>query len=71
MSSRRQPSAFRQSDLAKAIKTAVAAGLRVTKINFKTGELVTASAENSAVGAENSAGINEWDEGLRHDKSST
>jgi hypothetical protein len=65
----RAPSAFRQSDLAKAIKAAIAAGLRVTKINFKTGELVT--ADNSAVGAENSAGTNEWDEGLRHDKSST
>jgi hypothetical protein len=39
MAMARAPSAFRQADLAKAIKTAIATGLRVTKIDVKTGKI--------------------------------
>ena len=65
----RRPSAFRQSDVAKAIKAAVAAGLRVVKGSAQGFEILTSTEEKKTV--ENSPAANEWDEGLRHDKPST
>jgi hypothetical protein len=62
MSSRRRPSAFRQSDLAKAIKAAVAAGLHVAgyKINAQ-GEIEVAIRDEEKKPAETPSGGNEWD----------
>jgi hypothetical protein len=67
----RRPSAFRQSDLTKAVKAVIAAGLRVVGVNVGADgkiEVVTSDEEKKAAG--NSPVANEWDEGLRHDKSS-
>jgi hypothetical protein len=68
----RRPFAFRQSDLTKAVKAAAAAGLHVAgyKINARGEiEVLIRDAENKT--AENPPVANEWDEGLRRDKSST
>jgi hypothetical protein len=66
----RRPSAFRQSDVAKAIKAAVAAGLRVVSVKGSAQgfEILTSNEEKRTV--ENSPATNEWDRELRHDKSS-
>ena len=68
MSSRRQPSAFRQGDVTKTVKAVIAAGLRV--VGVKVGadgkiEVVTAREAHEPRSA-----VNEWDEGLCRDKSS-
>jgi hypothetical protein len=67
----RGPSTFRQRDLTRAVKAVIAAGLRVVGVNVGADgriEVVTSDEEKKAAG--NSPIANEWDEGLRHDKSS-
>jgi hypothetical protein len=53
----RRPSAFRQSDLTKAVKAVIAAGLRVAgvKIDPQGAIEITTNEET------NTAGANEWD----------
>jgi hypothetical protein len=66
----RRPSAFRQGDLTKTVKAVIAAGLRVVGVKVSVRgdiEILTGSEAK----AEPETAINEWDEGLRHDKSST
>jgi len=56
----RAPSAFRQRDLTKAIKAAVAAGVDVARVTIdKQGkiEIITVQAEQNGQGRE----TNEWD----------
>jgi hypothetical protein len=65
--SRRQ-AAFRQSDVTKAVKAVIASGLRVAgvKVNAR-GDIEVLTGDE----AKQNNTVNEWDEGLRHDKSST
>jgi hypothetical protein len=69
MNSRRQPSAFRQSDVTRTVRAVIAAGLRV--VGVKVGadgkiEVVTGREQDNPP----ASAVNEWDEGLRRDKSS-
>ena len=65
----RRPSAFRQGDLTKAVKAVVAAGLRVAGVKVSArGEIEVLTGNEQA---EPETTINEWDVGLRHDKSAT
>jgi hypothetical protein len=66
----RGPSTFRQRDLTRAVKAVVAAGLRVVSVKGSAQgfEILTSNEEKKTV--ENPPATNEWDEGLRHDKSS-
>jgi hypothetical protein len=64
--SRRQ-AAFRQSDVTKAVRAVIAAGLRVAGVKVSAQgdiEVVTGSEAK-----QDEPASNEWDEGLRHDKS--
>jgi hypothetical protein len=67
----RTPSTFRQADVTKALRAAVAAGLHVAgvMIDPQTGkiEVVIGKPEAQDSGAPG-AGRNEWDKVLRHDK---
>jgi hypothetical protein len=67
MSPRRPPSLFRQSDIAKLVRAALAGGLHVTGVK------VNAAGDIEVTGKQDEPGnaVNEWDEGLRRDKSST
>jgi hypothetical protein len=60
---RRGPSAFRQSDIAKAIKAARAAGLNVAgyKINAQGEIEVMIRSDDAADRPDVSVGGNEWD----------
>jgi hypothetical protein len=66
----RGPSTFRQRDLTRAVKAVVAAGLRVAgvKVNAQ-GDIEVVTAREAKQDDPGNA-VNEWDEGLRHDKSS-
>ena len=69
---RRSPSAFRQSDVAKAIKAARAAGFNVAGYKITAqGEIEVVIRDAEKKSAETPSATNEWDVGLRHDKSST
>jgi hypothetical protein len=71
MSSRRQPSAFRQGDIAKLVRAVARAGLHITGVKFgPRGEIEVVTGCEAKQGEPGSA-VNEWDEGLRNDKSST
>jgi hypothetical protein len=64
---RKGPYAFRQRDLTRAVKAVIAAGLRVAGVKVSPQgdiEVVTASEAK-----QDEPASNEWDEGLRHDKS--
>jgi hypothetical protein len=57
----RRPSPFRQSDLTKAVKAVIAAGLRVVGVKVSAQgdiEVVTGAGTETA---QNSQGENEWD----------
>ena len=60
----RRPSAFRQSDLAKAIKVAVAAGLRVVGVKGSAQGFEIITSDEAEQDDPRSA-VNEWDEGLK------
>jgi hypothetical protein len=66
----RRPSAFRQSDVTRAVKAAVAAGLRVTGVKLSPVGIEIMTGREAKQDDPGSA-VNEWDEGLRRDKSST
>src|SRR5262249_13798705 len=66
----RRPSVFRQSDLTKAVKAVVAAGLHLAGGEVSAaGDIVDVTAPE-AKQADSGGSVNGWDEGLRHDKSS-
>jgi hypothetical protein len=67
---RRARSAFRQSDVAKAIKAAVAAGLRVVGVKGSAQGFEIITSDEAKQDDPGRSAVNEWDEGLRHDKSS-
>jgi len=63
----RAPSTIRQRDLTRVVKAVVAAGLRVAGVKVSAQgdiEVVTGSEAK-----QDEPASNEWDEGLRHDKS--
>jgi hypothetical protein len=58
----RQPRTFRQSDIAKAVKGAEAAGLNVIRVEVgKDGKIVVV-AGNPEIAQHGAGTVNEWDE---------
>jgi hypothetical protein len=69
---RRRPSAFRQADVTKTVKAVIAAGLRVVGVKVGAqGDIEILTGDREAKPDEPESTVNEWDEGLRYDKSST
>ena len=66
----RAPSTFRQQDVTKTLKAAVAAGLRVTgfKVDVHTGRIEVEIDKPQAQDSDPDRRGNEWDTVLRHDK---
>ena len=64
----RRPSAFRQSDLTRAVKAVIAAGLHVAGVKVSAqGDIEIVTGEDRAQDSGSREG-NEWDAVLRYDK---
>jgi hypothetical protein len=61
MNSRRQPSAFRQSDVTKTVKAVIAAGLRVIGVNVGADGKIEVVTAKDGEGEGGRVGGNEWD----------
>jgi hypothetical protein len=64
----RRPPAFRQSDLTRAVKAVIAAGLHVAGVKVTAqGDIEVVTGEDRAQDSSSREG-NEWDTVLRYDK---
>jgi hypothetical protein len=64
----RRPSAFRQSDLTRAIKAVIATGLYVAGVKVSAqGDIEVVTSDERAQHS-GSREVNEWDRVLRYDK---
>jgi hypothetical protein len=56
--------------LTRAVKAVIAAGLRVAGVKVSAAGDIEVVAAQEAEQGDPAGSVNEWDEGLRHDKSS-
>ena len=64
----RAPSTFRQLDVTKAVKAVAAAGVGIVRVEIDKAGKITIIAATGTELDKGTAGDNEWDTVLRHDK---
>jgi hypothetical protein len=64
----RAPSTFRQLDVTRAVKAVAAAGVGIVRVEIDKAGKITIIAATGTEPDKGTAGDNEWDTVLRHDK---